>query len=99
MPCAPLPFAQDHPAFAGHFPGQPIVPGVLLLEWVSVVIEADVGRSCGGLVEAKFRSPAAPGDVLELQYNVINAAVRFEIRCGSRRVANGQFLLNPISKV
>lgn len=97
MPCIPLPFAPDHPAFAGHFPGHPIVPGVLLLDWSKRAIEAGLEATCCGLVEIKFRSPAGPGDVLELDYEVTDSSARFEIRCGSRRIANGRFTITPPS--
>ena len=51
----------DHPCFAGHFPGHPIVPGVLLLE---LVLEA-LREHCGALSmtrisEVKFLAPLPP---------------------------------------
>lgn len=95
MPIVSLPFASDHPAFVGHFPGHPIVPGVLLLDWAQRAIELAIGSNLNELTEAKFRSPAAPGDALELDYEVADSRVRFEIRCGARRIANGRFLLAP----
>ena len=92
MPQVKLPIAHDHPAFAGHFPGRPIVPGVVLLDLAQQAIEAGTGLSLGGLAAAKFLSPALPGDALLLDYTVANAAVRFELRCGERAVASGRFL-------
>ena len=97
MPTVPLPFASDHPVFVGHFPGHPIVPGVLLLDWTQRAIESTIGVVLIGLYEAKFRSPAIPGDVLELEYEATESDVRFEIRCGARKIATGRFLVAPNS--
>ena len=97
MPIVPLPFATDHPVFVGHFPGHPIVPGALLLDWAQRAIELAIGSDLNELTEAKFRSPVAPGDTLELDYEVAESLVRFEIRCGVRRIANGRFLIAPRS--
>ncbi|MDR2839175.1 MAG: hypothetical protein LBV49_11525 [Azonexus sp.] len=88
---APLPFAPDHPAFAGHFPGLPIIPGVQLLDRAQRLIEAQYGVLLSGIQSAKFLSPAAPGDALELEYQIGEKGVMFEIRCGERKVASGQF--------
>jgi 3-hydroxymyristoyl/3-hydroxydecanoyl-(acyl carrier protein) dehydratase len=93
MPVIPLPFEPDHPAFAGHFPGRPIIPGVQLLDRVQRIVESEHGLTLDGLQAAKFLSPAAPGERLELDYEIGNRQVRFEIRCGTRRIASGQFLV------
>lgn len=86
-----LPFEPDHPAFAGHFPGRPIIPGVQLLDRAKRLIEARHGCALGGLQMAKFLSPAGPSDALELAYQRVGGDVSFEIRSGGRRIASGKF--------
>ena len=93
MPVVSLPFAADHPVFSGHFPGHPIVPGVLLLDWTQAAIEAQLGQPVLALTEAKFHSPATPADELELAFEVSAGAVRFEIRSAARKIASGRFQL------
>ena len=95
MPVVALPFAADHPVFAGHFPGQPIVPGVLLLDWAHSAIETHLGQTLRALAEAKFHSPATPADTLELDFDASASAVRFEIRSATpaRKIASGRFAL------
>jgi len=95
MPVVPLPFAADHPAFPGHFPGHPIVPGVLLLDWAQTAIVAQLGHDLQALAEAKFHSPATPSDLLELDFEIGISAVRFEIRSAARKIASGRFPLPP----
>ena len=95
MPLASLFFRSDHPVFSGHFPGRPVVPGVLLLDEVQHAIESATGLVLVQLPMAKFLSPAVPGDVLELEYDVDGYRVRFDIRCGTRKIATGHFLFVP----
>ena len=99
MPMLPLPFAADHPVFAGHFPGQPILPGVLLLAWAQEAMETQLDLRFMALSEVKFHSPATPTDALELDYAVGETAVRFEIRSGSRKIASGRLPLPVNLKV
>jgi 3-hydroxyacyl-[acyl-carrier-protein] dehydratase len=95
MPTLDLIIAADHPAFAGHFPGQPIVPGVLLLDQAQLLIEAAVQRKVKGIAMAKFLSPVAPGEPLWLDYEASEASVRCEIRAATRKIANARFELSP----
>lgn len=93
MPTVPLLIEVDHPSFAGHFPGQPIIPGVLLLDRAQRAVESNTGLALGGIPAAKFLSPAVPGDNLDLEFEVAGSSVHFDIRCGERKIANGRFVI------
>ncbi len=82
----------EHPALAGHFPGRPIVPGVVLLDHALDAIGGALGKSIGAcrIESAKFLSPAAPGEALDIAYETLaSGAIRFTIRAGVRTVASG----------
>jgi 3-hydroxymyristoyl/3-hydroxydecanoyl-(acyl carrier protein) dehydratase len=90
-----LSFAADHPAFAGHFPGRPIVPGVLLLDAaIHAVLQACQGGTNGGATcqvnSAKFLSPVSPDENLTLSWcDSGKGQVRFDIAGSGRQVATG----------
>jgi len=95
-----LDVAADHPAFAGHFPGQPLLPGALLL---SEVLQAMLGVPAlvarlglrPTLAVAKFLAPVRPGDSLTIALQPEPAGVRgvrFEVRCGQHTVVNGRWV-------
>jgi 3-hydroxymyristoyl/3-hydroxydecanoyl-(acyl carrier protein) dehydratase len=88
----PLTIAQGHPAFAGHFPGNPIVPGVVLLDEVLHVIEQQlrIALSVCEVGSVKFLSPVRPGEAVQASFEVAtNGSIRFDILCGERKVATG----------
>ncbi|KAF7600036.1 MAG: beta-hydroxyacyl-ACP dehydratase [Candidatus Dactylopiibacterium carminicum] len=93
MPRLDLPALHGHPALPGHFPGQPIVPGVVLLTLARQAIEAASRRRMNGLPTAKFLSPAGPQDALQLDFQLGEDSARFEILSGERRIASGRFTL------
>lgn len=64
----PFRIARDHPALAGHFPGNPVVPGVLLLEHVMSLLEATYGPLAAmRLPQVKFLQPLLPEQAAELE--------------------------------
>ncbi len=87
---------DDHPAFPGHFPGRPIVPGVVLLDWAVRGVCRALGRPeapCR-IVACKFLSPAGPGERLRTAWRrEADGSARFEIGAeqdNSRIVATGK---------
>jgi 3-hydroxymyristoyl/3-hydroxydecanoyl-(acyl carrier protein) dehydratase len=87
-----LDVAAGHPAFEGHFPGHPILPGVVLLAEVIAAVRADEGGSAREwrVESVKFASPVTPGTQLALlRRGADGGRVRFEIRAGARLVASG----------
>lgn len=60
---------HDHPCFPGHFPGQPILPGVLLLERVISLAQTALAQSVEQctLYNVKFLTSVVPGDQLEVR--------------------------------
>jgi 3-hydroxymyristoyl/3-hydroxydecanoyl-(acyl carrier protein) dehydratase len=90
----PLSLPADHPALAGHFPGHPIYPGVVLLDAVIGEIEAHFGSAVRGLPVAKFLAPVRPGMALTLQAERGDNDVRFELATADGvRVATGSAVL------
>ncbi|CAB3782999.1 AMP-binding protein [Pararobbsia alpina] len=82
----------DHPAYAGHFPGRPVLPGVVLLDEALSVISASTGLplSACELASAKFLSPVTPGEPLTLEQRTLpSGSIEFEIRAVERLVARG----------
>lgn len=70
----------NEPYFAGHFPQEPIMPGVLIIEalaQVGAVISLSMPESkgklaiFGGIDKARFRRKVVPGDVLTLEVELI----------------------------
>jgi len=56
--------APEHPALAGHFPGHPVLPGALLLDWACCTL---AGEQPVDLREARFVRPCRPGSRLALR--------------------------------
>jgi 3-hydroxyacyl-[acyl-carrier-protein] dehydratase len=88
--------APDHPALAGHFPGTPIVPGVVLLDQVLVAIQSASGVTPGScrIASAKFFHPVGPGVTLTIGHETLaNGAIAFDVMDGPRKVAGGSVLI------
>jgi 3-hydroxymyristoyl/3-hydroxydecanoyl-(acyl carrier protein) dehydratase len=81
-----------HPALPGHFPGHPLVPGVMLLEQVAVALRAWHGQRLAGVSEAKFMAPLLPGQTAMVSLSETgnaDARIRFEIRRDGNLLARG----------
>ena len=70
---------SEHPALPGHFPGNPLVPGVVVLERVAAALKAWRGTMVGKL-DVKFVQPLRPGEEATIALDDDGARVRFEVR-------------------
>jgi predicted LPLAT superfamily acyltransferase len=81
-----------HPALAGHFPGAPVLPGVVLLdETVRAVERSSAARGERWRIgNAKFVKPVRPGEILTLEHSVLpNGSIRFSVSSAGHAVARG----------
>jgi 3-hydroxymyristoyl/3-hydroxydecanoyl-(acyl carrier protein) dehydratase len=99
---APAPLEVEHridpalPAFDGHFPGAPVLPGAYLLALVQQVIaQHDAWAQRVGpqpqLQQLKWLAAVAPGQTLHIRLEAPGHGAVFSVRCGTTLVARGQF--------
>ncbi len=71
--------SMNEPFFVGHFPGEPVMPGVLVMEALAQVgaviclsLEQNKGKTVylGGVSKVRFRNKVVPGDVLTLEVEI-----------------------------
>ena len=79
--------SHNEPFFAGHFPGRPIMPGVLIVEAMAQAgilclfalkkIEAGTDFFFGGIESARFRRAVLPGDQLRIEVKLLRSRGNF----------------------
>jgi 3-hydroxyacyl-[acyl-carrier-protein] dehydratase len=83
----------DHPASRGHFAGNPIIPGAVLLSEAVIAILRQLDAPPAPLVvhSAKFQHPARPGDRVVIEFSRGgDGALRFTCSVGAKAVLTGQ---------
>jgi len=88
----------DHPSLAGHFPGRPVVPGVILLQEVLVTVRQSLPEdwTVTGLPHVKLSSPLKPDEPVTIEVEgEISGDVIFSCRVDQRLVASGAITFSP----
>ena len=82
--------AADHPSLPGHFPGRPVVPGVVLLDAAFTLILAQrSGRAVIGVPSVKFTQPVRPGQQVVVLCSDGAERVAFSCAVGGQDVVRG----------
>lgn len=89
----------DHPCLPGHFPGHPLVPGVVVLEQVLLAVQQHTGESVGAmrLPQVKFMAPLLPGQVAHIELQGDGPRWRFRVLRDGQVLVRGELVLAPVS--
>lgn len=83
---------HEHPALPGHFPGHPVVPGVVLLGevWDAVCRCMEQPPTCTGWPSVKFLSPLLPGERFRVEVEFTGSeSAKFACKTAERTIAQG----------
>jgi 3-hydroxymyristoyl/3-hydroxydecanoyl-(acyl carrier protein) dehydratase len=89
----------DHPALPGHFPGDPVVPGVLILDEVRLAAEHWLGcrQAIRRLPQGKFVAPMLPGETATIELARAGNTLSFSVTRDEVIVAKGTFELSTVT--
>ena len=77
-------FARNHPTAAGHFPGNPIIPGASILREIIHAMATATGLSVCAIPSVKFLHPVRPGDAIAIAWTLrADGSFRFDCVVGS----------------
>ena len=90
---------REHPALPGHFPGRPVVPGVLILDEVRRVTERWLGRETAirRLPQGKFVAPMLPGETATIELSRTGSTLSFSVTRDQVILAKGTFELGTVT--
>jgi acyl-CoA synthetase (AMP-forming)/AMP-acid ligase II len=92
-------FAPGHPSANGHFPGNPIIPGAVLLREIVAALAgpATIQVTPAEILWAKFHLPVRPGNMVEIKWEATGDEVRFtcSIANAVRPCVTGALRLSP----
>ncbi len=90
--------SPDHPSLPGHFPGKPIVPGVVLLDRVIEAIEAAQGPLLPlRLPQVKFIQPLLPGESADVHLEGSAPRWRFRVTRAEVLLASGEIVAQAVA--
>ena len=90
-----------HPALPGHFPGNPIVPGVVVLShvWDAICRQTSEAVRCTSLPNVKFLSPLRPGEPFTVVVEITRAgSAKFICKTADRNIAQGSMCFAAITE-
>jgi 3-hydroxymyristoyl/3-hydroxydecanoyl-(acyl carrier protein) dehydratase len=89
----------DHPALSGHFPGNPVVPGVVILDEIRLAAGHWLGDDLvmRRLPHAKFLSPLRPGEDATIELRREGSSVAFRVARGDATIARGALELESVN--
>jgi 3-hydroxyacyl-[acyl-carrier-protein] dehydratase len=93
----------DHPSLAGHFPGTPIVPGVVVLDEVAAALtEWQKGSQLAGISFVKFLAPIKPGQSFTIAFDApgrTGNGIDFCCRADGRVVVEGRLEISSGARI
>jgi 3-hydroxyacyl-[acyl-carrier-protein] dehydratase len=91
-------FPPDFPAFAGHFPGQPVLPAVVQVAAVRLLAAKHLQRKLtpASLSRAKFKSMVGPGEPVKvsilLDQSADSVTISFSIATEEKKISSGEII-------
>jgi 3-hydroxyacyl-[acyl-carrier-protein] dehydratase len=97
MNAYPLRIGARHPSLPGHFPGRPVVPGVVLLDEVLACARRELAGALARIPQVKFVAPLLPEQDarIELDADAGTRRARFRVLRGDVLLASGELQFAP----